>query len=224
MPGRRRHPISGRPLRRTNYRKLRDRALQDSDQLSGVQSALHAAGGDSQRVATIPGVRFRREHLLDRLLGPGLTGTLISAPMCQPSSMASANLDIVRSIYAAWEEGDFSSAEWAHPEIEYESDDPLLPLGRTKGVAGMAEIWRKWLRAWKDFRAEADEYHEVDGERVVVLLRYSGRGNPGGLEVAPIEAASLFHVRDGKVTRLVLYLDRGRALADVGLAPRQPKR
>ncbi len=133
--------------------------------------------------------------------------------------MASANLDFVRSIYTAWEVGDFSSAEWAHPEIECAGDDPLVPFGRITGVAEMAEIWRNWLRAWKDFRAEADEYREVDGERVLVLLRYGGRGNPGGLEVAPIEAASLFHVRDGKVTRLVLYLDRERALADVGLLP-----
>jgi hypothetical protein len=33
--------------------------------------------------------------------------------------MASANVDLARSLYAAWEHGDYSSTEWAHTEIEY---------------------------------------------------------------------------------------------------------
>ena len=33
--------------------------------------------------------------------------------------MSQENVEIVRSIFAAWERGDLGSAEWAHPEIEF---------------------------------------------------------------------------------------------------------
>jgi ketosteroid isomerase-like protein len=61
----------------------------------------------------------------------------------------SANLDLVRSILAAWAQADFRSVSWAHPD------------------ARGAELW---------------------------------------------------HVRDGKVIRLVMYWHRDEAFADLGLA------
>jgi ketosteroid isomerase-like protein len=133
--------------------------------------------------------------------------------------VASTNLDFVRSLREAWERGDYSSSKWAHPEIEFVVADGPAP-GKWTGLTGMAESSRDFMSAWEGFRATADEYLELDDERVLVLTRYSGRGKTSGLELGQIRAggATLFHVRDHKVTRLVHYWDREHALADLGLA------
>lgn len=133
--------------------------------------------------------------------------------------MSQENLDLVRSIFAAWDRSDFSSAGWAHPEIEFVIADGPAP-GRWKGLAEMAKGWREFLSAWEEWREEAEEYRKLDGERVLVLVRMSGRGKASGLEAGQMraKAAKVFHVRGGKVTRFVTYWDRERALADLGLS------
>jgi ketosteroid isomerase-like protein len=126
----------------------------------------------------------------------------------------------VRSIFAAVERGDYSSAEWwAHPEIEFVVADGPSPGSRT-GLTGMQESLRDWQDTWEELRIEVDEYRELDDERVLVLVRRSGRGKTSGLELAQLQTdgANLFYVRDGKVVRIVGYHDRVRALADLGLA------
>ena len=134
--------------------------------------------------------------------------------------MASANLDLVQSLFAAWERGDFSSVEWAHPEIEFVIADGPAP-GSWRGPTGMAEAWRELLSAWENYRGEVDEYRELDGGRVLVLVRRSARGKRSGLVLPQpwTKGAQLFHVQGGKVTRIVFHFDRERALADLGLAP-----
>jgi ketosteroid isomerase-like protein len=127
----------------------------------------------------------------------------------------SENLDLVRSIYAAWERGDYSSAEWAHPEIEFVivgGPDP----GKWHRLSGMAEGWRGWLAAWDDHRAEVHEYRELDDGRFLVLGRISGRGKTSGMDVET-EFANLMEVRDGAVVALTLYTPRRAAFADLGL-------
>jgi ketosteroid isomerase-like protein len=134
--------------------------------------------------------------------------------------MSSANTDLVRSIYAAWERGDFDSTEWAHPEIDYVRADGPEP-GTWSGLAGMAEAVRAYAGAWADVRLLMDECRVLDGERVLVLYHYSGQGKGSGLELGQVrtQAAHVFHIRDGRVVKLVIYFDRDRALADLGLTP-----
>ena len=131
--------------------------------------------------------------------------------------MSQENLESVRSIFAAWERGDYRSAEWAHPEIAFTVADGPAP-GTWTGVAAMAETWREALNTFEELRSEADEYRALDKERVLMLVHFSGRGKTSGLELGGTEmkGANLFRVRDGKVTRL--YWDRERAFADVGLS------
>ena len=131
------------------------------------------------------------------------------------------NLKLVRSILAKWERGNFAWVDWAHPLIEYAiADEPGADVGW--GPAAMARKWREFLTAWDDYRVAADEYRELDDERVLVALTAQGRGKASGLDIRATggrRSATLFHLREGKVTRLVSYFDRNRAFADVGLTP-----
>jgi ketosteroid isomerase-like protein len=131
--------------------------------------------------------------------------------------LSAANLELLRSIYARWEQGDYRDNEWADPEIEFAFADGPTP-GSSTGVAAMAEMWLDALSPWEGFTAEAEEYRELDGERVLVLTRNTGRGKASGVELDQMmtRSANLFHIRGGKVTRLVIYFDRDRAIAEVG--------
>jgi ketosteroid isomerase-like protein len=126
----------------------------------------------------------------------------------------SGNLDLVRSIYAAWERGDFSGAGWADPELEFVRVDGPAP-GRWKG-GEIASGVRDMLSAWETLRLAAEEFRELDGERVLVLASGVARGKRSGVQVRA-SATNLFHIANGRVTLVVTYYDRDRALADLGL-------
>ena len=130
----------------------------------------------------------------------------------------SSNLDLVKSIFAAWQQGDFTSADWADPQIEYEMIGGLAE-GRWTGISEMAKAWGAMLAAWEDLRAVPEEFRELDDERVLVFLRNQGRGKGSGIEIGEIstKAANIFTIGGGKVTSLILYWDRDDAVVDLGL-------
>jgi ketosteroid isomerase-like protein len=133
--------------------------------------------------------------------------------------VASDNVELVQAIYASWAKGDFGSVDWAHLEIEFVFADGPTP-GSWTGIAAMGSAWGEIINAWDEFSAAAEGFRELDGDRVLVLTKNTGRGKISGLDLSGMETrgANVFHLRDGKVTRLVLYFERERALADVGLA------
>src|SRR4051794_33796494 len=112
----------------------------------------------------------------------------------------SENLNLVRSIYADWERGDFGSADWAHPAIQFVMVGAQT-LRRGPATRGWPPAGFRFLEAWDDFHLEADQLRELDTTRVLALIRRSGRGRASRLAVEQMRslAADVFHVLDGKV-------------------------
>jgi ketosteroid isomerase-like protein len=131
----------------------------------------------------------------------------------------SENLDLVRSIYADWERGDFSSMDWAHPEIEYVVVDFIEParrVGREATAAAILAIYGDW----EEPRIEADEIRLLADGRILVLNHLAARGKASGIDVSSMQrnGAAILSLRDGMVMRYLSYFDRAKAFADLGLA------
>ena len=130
--------------------------------------------------------------------------------------MTSVNLELVQSIYADWERGDFSQTpRWADEGIEWARFGGQ-GAGAWTGQEAITQAIGELLGSFDDIRALADHYEEVDDNRVLVLTRWSGRAHDTGSEVELLRA-NLFRISDGRIARLIFYWDRNRALADLGL-------
>jgi ketosteroid isomerase-like protein len=128
--------------------------------------------------------------------------------------MSEENVETVKRIYAAWNDGDFSSTEWADPGIEFSVPGPE---GAARGVEAMGRAWAEWLRAFKGFKVEASGFHPA-GDKVVVEQAFHGEGKGSGISLDEISGAAVLTLRDGKVIRFTGYTTVAAALADAGIA------
>jgi ketosteroid isomerase-like protein len=142
--------------------------------------------------------------------------------------MSQENVDVVRACLEGWNRGDFAAWERdAHPDIEFFSAMARLTEGRDvawRGTEELRQFWDEWHSVW-DLRVQLSEIRDF-GETVVAFGTQTARGKASGAEVETsgldlaqmrTVQASLFQIRASKVTRLILYFDSDRALADLGL-------
>jgi ketosteroid isomerase-like protein len=128
--------------------------------------------------------------------------------------MSSANVDVVRSIYAAWARGDFGSVEWADPEIEYVNPSGAIEPGTRRGVAAFSRAVERVFEGWETWDMEPERL-EAFGGQVAVIVRYRARGRGSGVEVEGRESA-LWTVRDGKVVRYEWFHEPAEAFEAIG--------
>jgi ketosteroid isomerase-like protein len=93
----------------------------------------------------------------------------------------------------------------------------LLDAGADfRGREGLERFYALLGESWDEFGSAVEEYRDL-GDRVLILARTTGRGKGSGVTVeAP--TGTLLNFRDGKVSRIRLYLDQGEALQAAGIA------
>jgi ketosteroid isomerase-like protein len=124
----------------------------------------------------------------------------------------SQSSDIVRLGLEIFErEGPASMLPLAAEDVEVYTEPGLINAGTYTGHDGFMHWTEAWLEAWDDFRMEALEFIEVGDEIVVTPVRQIAMGKTSGVPVEQ-DITYLVQIRDGKVVRLHLYVDRERAL------------
>ena len=133
--------------------------------------------------------------------------------------MSRENVEVVRRVYEAWNEGDFPAFFGAmDPEIELVLPESGMNAGTRRGRRGMRQLMESYVESFEDFQVEPEEFFEA-GDQVVAFVRNSGRGRASGIETAN-RPAHLLTLRGGKILRLEVFPERERhaALEAVGLS------
>jgi ketosteroid isomerase-like protein len=132
--------------------------------------------------------------------------------------MSQENLDLVRSIYAEWERGDFGGTinrldeHVVYTTFAAGEGDALTFHGRD----AMISFQREFFSNWRKYRVEGHEFRDV-GEMVLVEGHQYAEGKESGVSIdMPLYAVWTF--QDGRVIGLLLTRHRQEALEAVGLS------
>jgi ketosteroid isomerase-like protein len=127
--------------------------------------------------------------------------------------MSQENVEVVRRCLETYEADEDAWLQTLDPELEwYPRGDGHI---RRVGLDAAVGVRRRWLESWDDHRLDVEEV-KGGGASVVVGTRVSGRGKGSGLEV-DLRVYLHFKLRNGKVSYVYEYAERGEALEAAGL-------
>jgi ketosteroid isomerase-like protein len=97
------------------------------------------------------------------------------------------------------------------PDIEWDASDALAHTGMYHGHEGVIEYLRGLSGVWEDFELEPDQYVEAPGGGSIMVLGVTrGRLAETG-EHVEARFAHIGEVKDGKIVRIKICLDRAAA-------------
>jgi ketosteroid isomerase-like protein len=131
-------------------------------------------------------------------------------------------VDYIRIGLEAWNRRDLDLAlSGMHPEVDWRIPSAAgggLDLEeRYHGPEGVKRFWELFWEAWEWISLEPQEFIELDGDRLLVLARFSGRGRGSGAEVER-QVAHLYEFRDEKIIGFEFHWTKEEGLKAAGLA------
>ena len=127
--------------------------------------------------------------------------------------MSQENVEAARRTIEAYRRGDYAGASACL------APDVVWSVGQERpahGPAAVREMWKRWDSEWDELETVVEEIVDA-GDRVLMAVRYRGRGRVSGVEVND----RLFEVhtfRDGRCVHKVDFRERAEALEAAGLS------
>ena len=129
--------------------------------------------------------------------------------------MSAENVEIVRKIYRAWEDGSPLDSGLIAEDIEWVNAPEAVEPGTRHGPEAFERAAESVGSAFEDVRVEFERFLEA-GDRVVVIGVLQGRMG-GGPEISHRQGY-VWTIRDGKAVRFQWFNEPADALDAAGLS------
>ena len=130
------------------------------------------------------------------------------------------NADLLREVFRDFNRSGIDSVlDLMHPQIEV-IDLPQVPEERRRrGREAVAAWFNSMEDVWTRLSVDAEEVTELDAERVLAAVRFSGHARGSGMDIEQ-RVAIVCTIRGGKAVRWQIYPSRDEAIAEASAEPR----
>jgi ketosteroid isomerase-like protein len=129
--------------------------------------------------------------------------------------MSEENIEIVRRIYRAWEEGSPLDSGLISDDIEWVNAKEAIEPGTRRGSDAFDEAAGSVTSTFPGVRIEFERFVDA-GDRVVAIGNLRGTGRGSGIEVGRRQGY-VWTIRDGQAVRFQWFNDPDEALDSVGI-------
>ena len=126
--------------------------------------------------------------------------------------MPEANVEALQRGYDALNRGELSDVlELLDPDIEWHEPEPSPEVGTHDGRESFERFLGSWIASFEEFRVEPEQVVER-GDKLIAVVRQSGRGRAGGVEI-DARLAHVWTIKDGRAVSWEALADPDEALA-----------